>query len=253
MPILFYLENTRVKIFYDIGGIMNLHFKNICRSKVFIISLISIIFIEFISTKSTREVESTTNLNFYFSGISVFYAYGIVISCFIALKYNLLKIFENKSILIKSKSVCNWFKYIDINSNILIMITIASFCLPPTIIGIVYRGIYIKEILVISFSIIVQIMGLMIIDQIFNFIYINKLNKTYSALLTLALVILPEYISKYLIKFNTITDLVFIDPNNIYNLKYITYVSILNIIFISIIKVINKKLIDSINKKDIKF
>lgn len=96
-------------------------------------------------------------------------------------------------------------------------------------------------------------MGLMIIDQIFNFIYINKLNKTYSALLTLALVILPEYISKYLIKFNTITDLVFIDPNNIYNLKYITYVSILNIIFISIIKVINKKLIDSINKKDIKF
>ena len=245
MPILFYLENTRVKIFYDIGGIMNLHFKNICRSKVFIISLISIIFIEFISTKSTREVEATTNLNFYFSGISVFYAYGIVISCFIALKY--------KSILIKSKSVCNWFKYIDINSNILIMITIASFCLPPTIIGIVYRGIYIKEILVISFSIIVQIMGLMIIDQIFNFIYINKLNKTYSALLTLALVILPEYISKYLIKFNTITDLVFIDPNNIYNLKYITYVSILNIIFISIIKVINKKLIDSINKKDIKF
>ena len=234
MPILFYLENTRVKIFYDIGGIMNLHFKNICRSKVFIISLISIIFIEFISTKSTREVEATTNLNFYFSGISVFYAYGIVISCFIALKYNLLKIFENKSILIKSKSVCNWFKYIDI-------------------IGIVYRGIYIKEILVISFSIIVQIMGLMIIDQIFNFIYINKLNKTYSALLTLALVILPEYISKYLIKFNTITDLVFIDPNNIYNLKYITYVSILNIIFISIIKVINKKLIDSINKKDIKF
>ena len=136
---------------------MNLHFKNICRSKVFIISLISIIFIEFISTKSTREVEATTNLNFYFSGISVFYAYGIVISCFIALKYNLLKIFENKSILIKSKSVCNWFKYIDINSNILIMITIASFCLPPTIIGIVYRGIYIKEILVISFSIIVQI------------------------------------------------------------------------------------------------
>ena len=133
------------------------------------------------------------------------------------------------------------------------MITSASFCLPPTIIGIVYRGIYIKEILVISFSIIVQIMGLMIIDQIFNFIYINKLNKTYSALLTLALVILPEYISKYLIKFNTITDLVFIDPNNIYNLKYITYVSILNIIFISIIKVINKKLIDSINKKDIKF
>ena len=105
MPILFYLENTRVKIFYDIGGIMNLHFKNICRSKVFIISLISIIFIEFISTKSTREVEATTNLNFYFSGISVFYAYGIVISCFIALKYNLLKIFENKSILIKSKSV----------------------------------------------------------------------------------------------------------------------------------------------------
>ena len=60
MPILFYLENTRVKIFYDIGGIMNLHFKNICRSKVFIISLISIIFIEFISTKSTREVEATT-------------------------------------------------------------------------------------------------------------------------------------------------------------------------------------------------
>ena len=66
MPILFYLENTRVKIFYDIGGIMNLHFKNICRSKVFIISLISIIFIEFISTKSTREVEATTNLNFLF-------------------------------------------------------------------------------------------------------------------------------------------------------------------------------------------
>lgn len=233
---------------------MNLNYKNICRSPITIGLLFAVIVIEFISTKSTRTINSATILNFYFSSVTVFYAYAIIPSCFVAIKYNLIKMFENQSVIIRYSSLYNWFSYIRKNSIILTFFTVISFCLIPTIIGIIYTGINLKQIGFIFISIIVQILGLIVIDKIFDFFYIRNLNKLYSSLITIALVILPEYISKFfVIKLSTLTTIIFIPADNIYNLKYIISIMILDSLLIIILQFINKKELNSLTKKDLIF
>lgn len=233
---------------------MRLQYKFFFRNSIVIISFIAIILIQFISTKSTRDIESTKILNFYFSSITVFYSYGVIVSCFIALKYNLLKIFENKSLIIRYGDTYSWFNAIRINSNYLVLFIVMSFSITPIILGLFYRGIDINQLILISISILVQLLGLIIIDEIFNLIYIKNLNKLKASLITVALVILPEYIANFfIIKFNTLTNIIFIMPDNLNNYKYIIFIIIFNISIIVSIKHINRKILYSLSKKDIIF